>query len=69
MVLPPYATHSGSLEALIQKQVQHTVQMQCLLESAVLDKHSIPALMVAMPGAISNTTMDGARLGQKLASL
>merc|ERR1711957_556910 len=59
----------GSLQALIQKHVQHTAQMQWQSANTVLDKHSLRAITVAMAGATSNMAEDGARLEHKLVSL
>ena len=59
----------GSPQALIQKHVQHTAQMQWQSANAVLDKHSLRAITVAMAGATSNMAEDGARLEHKLVSL
>jgi len=69
MVLPLYVGHSGSLEALTSKHAEHTVQIQCQSVHATLEKHYLPALVVAMAGVISNTAMVGARLAHQSVSL
>ena len=69
MELPPYARHSDSPEAQHSDCTQRTFQMQYQLVIATLEKCSLPALVVAMPGVILKPMMDGARLGQELASV